>query len=136
MNHQYRSLKPYARGLLQLVWLSLVFMSSSRAVITGETLFRPQKINQKASFTFEVDLSVDIQKGGSLQITFPSEIDLPPSASISCSAIYGFTGDSPTCTRVSSTTVKLTDVFPNKDRFLIFSVNNVVNPSYVSTFFT
>jgi hypothetical protein len=84
------------------------------------------------SFVFQ--LSSDVSSGGYFTLTFSSGMDLSSSSSVSCSAIYGLNGNTPTCTRTSSTVLRVSNVFANTDKYIMLEVRNAKLPSYVSTF--
>lgn len=69
-------------------------------------------------------------------LTFSAGVNLNDSPStFSCSNIYGFASSTTmSCTVTSTTTLKITNAFPNTDKYLLLYLNNVKLPGYVNTF--
>eukprot|EP00347_Sterkiella_histriomuscorum_P021799 403332729 len=70
-----------------------------------------------------------------MTLTFSEGVNLNDSpTTFSCSSIYGFAATTISCLRTSATTLRVSNVFPNTDKFLIFQISNLKLPGYVSSF--
>ena len=104
--------------LCLLFILSSLLFTPTTSTITGNAYPVSTLVNAATTYQFEIRLSLQITSGGSLIITFPTQVGI--SSSISCTPIYGFSGTSATCSLSSASNIKLVGAFPSNDLSLIF----------------
>ena len=110
-----------------------LLLSTAKAILTGEVSVTPTTVSSTAQLLFEMVASEQIPTNGKLVLTISSGFNLQQSSGISCASVYALDVLSG-CTVDSTTQLTLSNA-KTSDYLALFTVNNVVLPSYVSSFF-
>ena len=96
----------------------------------------PASVSKTASYSFEIYLSKTVPANGSIRLNFGFDLATtgPVGTKLACTTTYGFTKTTGLCTVQAGNLITLTDVFPSTDTLLIFTINNLINPSFVGDF--
>lgn len=96
-------------------------------------LASPATVTSTSQLTFEVQITTQIPTDGKLVLGFSQGFDLYESASISCSNVYALESLT-SCDRDTTTQLTLHNA-KSSDYLVIFTVDGVQLPDYVSSFF-
>ena len=124
--------------LPSIILLFLLSLPLSLAIIGGTLTLSPTsaRLNTLSQFSFALQPTLDIPANGYILLTFSSGLNLTLANGLTCQSIYGLKdGATPTITKLTESKLKIGNVFPNTDKYLMFWLSNLVLPGYVSTFY-
>jgi hypothetical protein len=105
-------------------------------VLTGNLFLNPASVSKTASYSFEIYLNTSVPVNGSIRLYFGFDLSATGvvDTKLDCTTTYGFTKTIGLCTVQPGNIITLTNVFPSTDTLLIFTINNLMNPSFVGDF--